>query len=113
MAHDGQDLSNVAPVLLDNLLTLTEAAVAPVDAIVSMARDRLRTKLSVDGRVSSTLVEQNQTAAHGLAWLATYAEALRQMQKWANELSTESKFGEVEALIHQIAFGEYLLHWLL
>jgi (2S)-methylsuccinyl-CoA dehydrogenase len=109
MAHDGQDLSNVAPVLLDNLLTLTEAAVAPVDAIVSMARDRLRTKLSVDGRVSSTLVEQNQTAAHGLAWLATYAEALRQMQKWANELSTESKFGEVEALIHQIAFGEYLL----
>ena len=109
MAHDGQDLSNVAPVLLDNLLTLTEAAIAPVDAIVSMARDRLRTKLSVDGRVSSTLVEQNQTAAHGLAWLATYAEALRQMQKWANELSTESKFGEVEALIHQIAFGEYLL----
>jgi (2S)-methylsuccinyl-CoA dehydrogenase len=109
MAHDGQDLSNVAPVLLDNLLTLTEAAVAPVDAIVSMARDRLRTKLSVDGRVSSTLVEQNQTAAHGLAWLATYAEALRQMQKWAKELSTESKFGEVEALIHQIAFGEYLL----
>lgn len=108
MAHDGQDLSNVAPVLLDNLLTLTEAAVAPVDAIVSMARDRLRTKLSVDGRVSSTLVEQNQTAAHGLAWLATYAEALRQMQKWAKELSTESKFGEVEALIHQIAFGEYL-----
>ena len=109
MAHDGQDLSNVAPVLLDNLLTLTEAAIVPVDAIVSMARDRLRTKLSVDGRVSSTLVEQNQTAAHGLAWLATYAEALRQMQKWAKELSTESKFGEVEALIHQIAFGEYLL----
>jgi (2S)-methylsuccinyl-CoA dehydrogenase len=30
------------------------------------------------------------------------------MQKWAKELSTESKFGEVEALIHQIAFGEYL-----
>ncbi len=109
MAHDGQDLSNVAPVLLDNLLTLTEAAIAPVDAIVSAARDRLRAKLSVDGRVSSTLVEQNQTAAHGLAWLATYAEALRQMQKWAKELSTESKFGEVEALIHQIAFGEYLL----
>ena len=108
MAHDGQDLSNVAPVLLDNLLTLTEAAIAPVDAIVSAARDRLRAKLSVDGRVSSTLVEQNQTAAHGLAWLATYAEALRQMQKWAKVLSTESKFGEVEALIHQIAFGEYL-----
>ena len=105
MAHDGQDLSNVAPVLLDNLLTLTEAAVAPVDAIVSMARDRLRTKLSVDGRVSSTLVEQNQTAAHGLAWLATYAEALRQMQKWANELSTEYIFFDFDDILEEIGLG--------
>ena len=108
MAHDGQDLSNVAPVLLDDLLALTEAAIAPVDAIVAVARDRLREQLSVDGRVSSALVEQNQTAAHGLAWFATYAQALRQMQNWAKALSEDSRFGEVEALIHQIAFGEYL-----
>ena len=108
MAHDGQDLSNVAPVLLDDLLALTEAAIAPVDAIVAVARDRLREQLSVDGRVSSALVEQNQTAAHGLAWFATYAQALRQMQNWAKALSADSRFGEVEALIHQIAFGEYL-----
>ena len=108
MAHDGQDLSNVAPVLLDDLLALTEAAIAPVDAIVAVARDRLREQLSVDGRVSSALVEQNQTAAHGLAWFATYAQALRLMQNWAKALSADSRFGEVEALIHQIAFGEYL-----
>ncbi len=108
MAHDGQDLGNVAPVLLDDLLTLTAAAIAPVDAIVTLAKDRLRAELSIDGRISNDLVEQNQTAAHGLAWLATYAESLRQMQKWATALDASSKFGEVEALIHQIAFGEYL-----
>jgi (2S)-methylsuccinyl-CoA dehydrogenase len=64
--------------------------------------------LSVDGRVSGALLEENQTAAHGLAWLATYVESLRQMQAWAERLHGEGKFGEVEQLIHQIAFGEYL-----
>lgn len=108
MAHDGQDLSNATPVLLDDLLALTAAAIAPVDALVGLATDRLRGELSADGRISNARVEENQTAAHGLAWLATYAEALRQMQKWADTLEAQSKFGEVEALIHQIAFGEYL-----
>lgn len=108
MAHDGQDLSSVASVLLGDLLTLTADAIAPVDAVVTIARDRLRAELSVDGRISNELIEQHQTAAHGLAWLSTYAESLRQMQKWAEALNAQSKFGEVEALIHQIAFGEYL-----
>ncbi len=61
-----------------------------------------------DGKVSGALLEANQTAAHGLAWLATYVEALRQMQGWAERLEGEGRFGETEALIHQIAFGEYL-----
>ncbi|MCL4160982.1 UNVERIFIED_CONTAM: hypothetical protein GTU68_025369, partial [Idotea baltica] len=64
--------------------------------------------VSEDGCVSNALVEQNQTAAHGLAWLATYAQALRQMHAWAVRMDAEGKFGETEALIHQIAFGEYL-----
>ncbi|MEP2890798.1 acyl-CoA dehydrogenase family protein [Tateyamaria sp.] len=108
MAHDGQGLSNAKPALLDDLLTLTGAAIAPVEAILEIARTKLRSELSVDGRVSAALVEHHQTAAHGLAWLATYAQSLRQMHKWASELDAQAKFGEVEALILQIAFGEYL-----
>ena len=108
MAHDGQEMGTLAPVLLDNLLDLTGAAIVPLEAVLDTARDRVKTLVSADGRVSSALVEQHQTAAHGLAWLATYVEALRQMQKWAEALSEQSKFGEVEALIHQIAFSEYL-----
>ncbi len=30
------------------------------------------------------------------------------MQKWAEKITEAGKFGEVEQLIHQIAFGEYL-----
>ncbi|RBI85761.1 acyl-CoA dehydrogenase [Rhodosalinus halophilus] len=108
MAHDGQDLSAAQAAVLPDLLRLTGAAVAPAEAILDTAKGRLRAEVTEDGRVSGRLVEANQTAAHGLAWLATYVEALRQMQAWAEKLESEGRFGEVEQLILQIAFGEYL-----
>lgn len=108
MAHDGQDMTSTTSVILDDLLAKTADAIAPVDAILETAKDRLRGVLSETGRVSATLVEQNQTAAHGLAWLATYVQALHQMQKWATALNENGQFGEVEKLILQIGVGEYL-----
>ncbi len=109
MAHDGQDMTLVqAPVLLDDLLGLTAAAVPPVEAVLEKATTAVRALVSDNGRVSAALVETHQTAAHGLAWLATYAQSLQQMQKWAEALNAQGKFGETEQLIHQIAFGEYL-----
>jgi len=96
------------PIILKGLLGLTSAAVAPAEALLEKARTHLRDLVVVDDRVSGSAVEANQFAAHGLAWLATYVESLRQMQAWANRLTEMGKFGEVEQLIHQIAFGEYL-----
>ncbi len=108
MAHDGQDASMHEPVILPDLLDLTSGALGPLSEIAEAATARVR-KLVTDGdRVSAPLIEANQTAAHGLAWLATYAESLRQMQKWADSLRAEGNFGELEQLIHQIAFGEFL-----
>jgi (2S)-methylsuccinyl-CoA dehydrogenase len=95
-------------ILLPDLLTLTAAAIAPVETLLDIATTRLREKVSHDGRVSGKKLEENQVAAHGLAWLATYVESLRQMQGWAERLTADGKFGETEALLHQIAFGEYL-----
>ena len=109
MAHDGQiDPTAGEQVLLPDLLTLTGAAVAPAEKILDRARDKLRALVSEGGRVSSRLVEEHQTASHGFAWLATYVQVLRQMQAWAQKLEAEGKFGEMEQLMHQIAFGEYL-----
>lgn len=110
MPHDGQDLAlnDAQNVVLPDLLTLTAASVAPVEVLLEKAVATLKSALTVDGRISGKLVEQNQTASHGLAWLATYAQSLRQMQKWAEALQSDGKFGEIEQLIHQIAFGEYL-----
>ena len=108
MAHDGQDIALGQSILLDDLTGLTKAAIAPAEAVLEAARASLRATVEEDGRVSGKLIEENQFAAHGLAWLATYVESLRQMQYWADKLTGEGGFGEVEQLIHQIAFGEYL-----
>ena len=108
MPHDGQDLHLTSSPLLADLLDLTGAALPAVDTVLALAKDILRAKVSRDGRVSGALIDQHQTAAHGLAWLATYAQSLHQMQDWALRLQADGKFGEVEQLIHQIAFGEYL-----
>jgi len=108
MAHDGQDIALGQSILLDDLTGLTKAAIAPAEAVFEAARASLRAMVEEDGRVSGRLIEENQFAAHGLAWLATYVESLRQMQHWAEKLTGEGGFGEVEQLILQIAFGEYL-----
>ena len=104
---DGQDMKPTTP-LLPDLLALTQSALAPLDQLLEIATSRVRETVSDGGRVSGALVEQHQYAAHGLAWLATYVYSLRQMHRWAEALSGEGKFGEMEQLIHQIAFGEYL-----
>ncbi|QFU09592.1 Acyl-CoA dehydrogenase [Rhodobacteraceae bacterium THAF1] len=109
MPHDGQDrIETPAATLLDDLLTLTAKAVPVVEALQHSATAALRDCVVIDGRVSASALEAEQHAAHGLSWLATYTEALRQMQAWADKLTAEGTFGEVEALLHQIAFGEYL-----
>jgi (2S)-methylsuccinyl-CoA dehydrogenase len=106
MPHDGQTLSQ-GPVLAD-LLLLTEHALPEVDQLFASAREVLRAKVTVGGKIIAAAMEDNQFAAHSLAWLATYAESLRQMQAWANRTTQHGTFGEMEALILQIAFGEYL-----
>nr|WP_319948984.1 acyl-CoA dehydrogenase family protein [uncultured Shimia sp.] len=106
--YDGQDLTMTKFAILPDLLSLTGAAVAPVEALVATATDSVRTTVSADGRVSGALIEENQGSAHGLSWLATYGQALKQMQAWAERLQSDGKFGEIEQIIHQIAFGEYL-----
>ena len=110
MPHDGQDMAaaHAATALLPDLLRLTADALSPAETVLEAARGAVRAQVEVDGRVSGTLIEANQTAAHGLAWLATYVESLRQMQAWAERLQAEGALGELEQLILQIAFGEYL-----
>ena len=106
MAHDGQSMS-ASPVIAD-LIGLTEAALPEVEALFGRAREELRGRVTVAGKVSASALEEHQFAAHTLAWLATYTESLRQLQAWATRLQTAGQLGAMETLILQIGFGEYL-----
>ena len=108
MPHDGLDIVALPAVILPDLLALTAAALGPVDAVLADAKSLVRDLVAVDGKVMPALIDQHQTAAHGLAWLATYAQSLHQMQDWAERLTAARKFGDVEQLLIQIGFGEYL-----
>ena len=108
MAHDGQSYAPQNTAALADLLALTDAALAPVQDLFDLAKARVGALVTSGDRISGALVEEHQTAAHGLAWIATYNESRRQMQKWGVALEADGKFTEVEQLIHQIAFGEYL-----
>jgi (2S)-methylsuccinyl-CoA dehydrogenase len=61
-----------------------------------------------DGTVDAARLDREQRAAHGFAWLATYVTALRETLRWAQRLRDAGKLGEIEALICQAVFGEYL-----
>ena len=106
MPHDGQTMTP-SPLMAD-LLDLTEAALPEVEALFVRAREGVRAQVTVAGKVSAAAMEEHQFATHAMAWLATYVEALRQMRAWAGRVSAEGRFGEMEALILQIGFGEYL-----
>jgi len=94
--------------ILPDLLNLCSASIPAVENVVAKAKENLREMVSVDGRVNSKLMEEHQFAAHALSWFSTYLESLRQMHRWASALQKDDKFGELEQLILQITFGEYI-----
>lgn len=96
------------PALLDDILDLTAKALPEVEALFDEAREALRAMVNQNGKISGAALEANQYAAHTLSWLATYTEALRQMRAWAGRLADQGSFGEMEGLLLQIAYGEYL-----
>ncbi|TNE57335.1 MAG: acyl-CoA dehydrogenase [Alphaproteobacteria bacterium] len=93
--------------VLENLLPACSQALGVLDALAEKAKANLRQTVSKDGKVSNALIDQHQHLTHGLSWIATYVEALREMLAWAQRLEGEGKFGELEQLILQVAFAEY------
>jgi (2S)-methylsuccinyl-CoA dehydrogenase len=89
------------------LATASEAAAA-VDGLFADATAGLRARLAPDGKLAMALFEREQHAAHGLAWLATYVEAIRQLLAYARHLSAAGRLGEIERLLVSLGLGETL-----
>jgi (2S)-methylsuccinyl-CoA dehydrogenase len=87
-----------------DLLDVHARALAASEMVLASAKAGVRRKQAEVGDNPDLA----QHSLHGLAWLATYVEALRQMLGWARRIDGMGKLGEMELLILDIAFGEYL-----
>ncbi len=96
-----------APAAHDVAATLHEAAGA-ADALLADAQRAVAQRVMNEGRAIARTFDREQRATHGLAWLATYVEALRQLAAYAERLAAGDNLGEVEELLVYIGAGEYL-----
>lgn len=90
-----------------NAVALIAAALPGFEALLEEAVVAVRQKVLVDGRISSARLEQEQHAAHGLAWLATYVMALRELAAYGERLQNEDRYGAIEDYAIRIGAGEY------
>ena len=91
----------------DVIATLSDA-VTEVEALFADARRTVADRVTIEGRMVSRVFDREQRATHGLAWFATYVEALRQLNAYAQRLAEAGGFGETEELLVRIGSGEYL-----
>jgi (2S)-methylsuccinyl-CoA dehydrogenase len=91
----------------DVIATLDDA-VSAVESLFAEARRAVGERVTIEGRTVSRVFDREQRATHGLAWLATYVEALRQLAAYAQRMAEMGSFGETEELLVRIGAGEFL-----
>jgi (2S)-methylsuccinyl-CoA dehydrogenase len=91
-----------------DLVAGAQAAAAAAEALLADATFAVRRRVTVDGQVTGRLIDREQRATHGLAWLATYAQAVRQLAGYAERMRAAGRLGDVEELVVRIGLGEYL-----
>ena len=93
--------------ILPDILDLLDLAADQAQALVAQLQAAVAQRTVRDGRVDRARLDAEQHGAHGLAWVAAYAETLRQTAAWARALASEGRFGEAEALPAQLLAYEY------
>jgi (2S)-methylsuccinyl-CoA dehydrogenase len=92
---------------LPDLIPLLESTAEAANVLRDRCREAVAGKVGQGGKIDGEALEREQHAVHGLAWIATYAEALNQVASYAHRMVDEGRFGEMEALLAQIGAAEY------
>ena len=92
---------------MPNLATLLREAASAAQGFVADSVSALRKQYVGGKRIDRRRVDAEQHVVHGLGWYAAYAEVMNQVAAWAERLSAEARFGEVDALLAQLLFAEY------
>src|SRR5215470_6430824 len=91
-----------------DLLDGAVEAAAAAEALLADATLAVRRRVTRDGKVAAHLIDREQRGTHGLAWLATYAQAVRQLAAYAERMRSAGRLGAIEDLVVRIGIGEYL-----
>ncbi|WP_395645268.1 acyl-CoA dehydrogenase family protein [Terricaulis sp.] len=89
--------------MISQLAAVAEDAAGYAEA----ARAAVKARVSAGGKLDRAALDREQHLVHGLAWVATYAETLREVRDWAQALSAAGKFGETERLLAKQVAAEY------
>ena len=89
-------------------LSLLEEALGAAEAWFEDARCGMAARVRTGGRADPALLERDQFAVHGFAWIATYVAGLREMLGWATRLEASGALTDLDRLVLQAAFREYL-----
>jgi (2S)-methylsuccinyl-CoA dehydrogenase len=95
-----------------DLVAGAQAAAAAAAALLADATLAVRRRVVLDGPGAGRMMDREQRATHGLAWLATYAQAVRQLAAYAERMRGAGRLGETEELVVRIGLGEYLAQML-
>src|SRR5579862_4826158 len=85
------------------LVELAREATIAVDALLADAVTKVRERVTVEGHAVARLLDREQRATHGLAWLATYVEAIRQLAAYTERMAGDDTLGEMEEHLVRIA----------
>src|SRR5262245_56847434 len=96
------------PAERQTLVVMARRATQAVEALLADASARVRERVLPQGKPVGRQFDREQRATHGLAWLATYVEAVRQLTAYAERMLDTGRFGETEELLVRIGLGEYL-----
>jgi (2S)-methylsuccinyl-CoA dehydrogenase len=91
-----------------SLVQMARAATRALETLLADAAAKVRVRVSVDGIPAAALLDREQRATHGLAWLATYVDAVRQFAAYAERMDDSGRLSEIEDLLVRIGLGEYL-----
>ncbi len=97
----------VAELAPESATALIAAALPGFEILLQNAVAAVRAGVTVEGKISSARLEAQQHAAHGLAWLATYVMALRELKAYGERLASENRYGAIEDYAIRIGAGEY------
>ena len=84
-----------------------DAAAADAQAYAEAAKIAVKAKVIANGKLDRKAADVEQHIVHGLGWVATYAETLKQVAAWAEALQTHGTFGETEQLLAKLLVAEY------